>query len=55
MDYAECLFYPVPKHGSSHEMSPRMQALYAMKLPCSGFRRKKHLYFAILNPFSAMQ
>lgn len=38
IDYTEYLFYRVPKHSSFHEMSLRMQAPYARKLPCSGCR-----------------
>jgi hypothetical protein len=33
-----CYFCRVPKHGKCHGMSRQMQAVYAIKLPCSGTR-----------------
>jgi hypothetical protein len=39
-----CFFYGRPEHRSCHGISLRLQALYAIKLPCSA--KQEDLYYA---------
>ena len=40
----QCPFYPVPTHRSYLGMNRQLQAFYAIKLPCSGRRKKERSF-----------